>query len=111
MDMRKFSGPTFLKVADVRGGALQRQIAAVREGKYEKPDLVFETGETLSLNATNTKTLVRAYGPNSEDWVGKKIELELGTVKFNGEPQEAVIVSPIATPAPKADAFNNDVPF
>jgi hypothetical protein len=30
------------------------------EGKYEKPDAVFETGETLSLNATNVKTLIRA---------------------------------------------------
>jgi hypothetical protein len=67
------------------------------------------------LNATNTKTLVRAYGPNSEDWIGKEVELAPGTVKFNGEPQEVVIVKPIsppiATPTPKADGFNDEVPF
>ena len=83
MDMRKFSSPTFLKVNDVRDGPLQLQIAAVNEGKYEKPDLVFETGETLSLNATNVNTLIRAYGSKSEDWIGKQIELALG---LTGEP-------------------------
>jgi hypothetical protein len=119
MDMRKFSSPTFLKVNDVRDGPLQLQIAAVNEGRYEKPDLVFETGETLSLNATNVNTLIRAYGSKSEDWIGKQIELALGTVKFQGEPQDAVIVKPISppiaaadrTPAPKADGFNDEVPF
>jgi hypothetical protein len=119
MDMRKFSGTIFLKVDDVRDGALLMQIAAVREGKYDKPDIVFETGEMLSLNATNTKTLVRAYGPNSEDWIGKEIELALGKVKYQGELQEAVIVKPISPPiatadrtlAPKAVTFNDDVSF
>jgi hypothetical protein len=118
MDMRKFSGPTFLKVDDVRDGPLLRQIAAVREGKYDKPDLVFETGEMLSVNSTNNRILMRAYGSNSDDWLGKEIELVLGRVKFQGEPQEAVIVKPISPPIAtvdrtlphKADAFNDDVP-
>lgn len=118
MDMRKFSGPTFLKIDDVRDGALQLQIAAVKEGRFDKPDVVFETGETLSLNATNNKTLLRAYGPNSEGWVGKEVELTLGKVKFQGEPQEAVIVKPISPPIATADRtlapnpdFNDDVAF
>ena len=38
MDMRKYSGATFIKVDDVRNGPLPMQIAAVREGKYEKAD-------------------------------------------------------------------------
>jgi hypothetical protein len=112
MDMRKFSSPTFLKVNDVRDGPLQLQIAAVNEGKYEKPDLVFETGETLSLNATNVKTLIRAYGPKSEGWTGKQIELTLGTVKFQGEPQDAVIVKPISPPiAAKSSEMDDEIPF
>jgi hypothetical protein len=119
MDMRKYSGPTFLRVDDVRDGPLQLQIAVIKEGKYGKPDVVFETGEMLSLNATNVRTLVRAYGSNSDRWIGKQVELVLGWVKFQGEPQEAVIVKPISPPiasadrmpAPKADAFNDDIPF
>jgi hypothetical protein len=117
MDMRKFSGPTFLKVDDVREGPLQLQIAAINDGKYEKPDAVFETGETLSLNATNVKTLIRAYGPKSEGWAGKQIELTLGTVKFQGEPQDAVIVKPVSPPIATADKtakspeMDDEIPF
>ncbi len=48
MDMRKYSGETFIRVTDVTDGPLQMQIAVVREGKYEKPDLVFESGEAFS---------------------------------------------------------------
>ena len=49
----------------------------------------------------------------------KYLELALGKVKYQGELQEAVIVKPISPPiatadrmpAPKADAFNDDIPF
>ena len=82
MDMRKYSGPTFIKVPDVRNGSLPMQIAAIREGKYDKPDLVFESGEALSVNSTNNRILMRAYGSNSDDWVGKEIELALGQSSF-----------------------------
>ena len=121
MDMRKYSGTTFIKVADVRNGPLPMQIAAVREGKYEKPDLVFESGEALSVNSTNNRTLMRAYGSNSDQWVGKDIELTLGQIKFQGEWQDAVIVKPISPPIAAAgknqattkgqDEFGDDIPF
>jgi hypothetical protein len=123
MDMRKYSSPTFIQVADVRNGPLPMQIAAVREGKYEKPDLVFETGEAFSVNSTNNRTLMRAYGSNSDQWVGKYIELALGQIKFQGEWQDAVIVNPIspqiaatgknqaATKAEDDDQFGDDIPF
>jgi hypothetical protein len=109
MDMRKYSGETFIRVSDVTDGPLQMQIAGVREGKYEKPDLVFETGEAFSVNSTNNRILMRAYGPNSEDWVGKKIELTLGQVEFQGKPQNSVIVKPISPPE-KAE-MNDSIPF
>jgi hypothetical protein len=113
----KYLGSSFIKVDDVRNCSLPLQIATVKEGKFDKLDVVSETGETLSLNATNTKILVRAYGPNSDEWIGKEIELTLGTVNFQGKPQEAVIVKPIspsiatANRTAKPDAFNDDIPF
>ena len=85
MDMRKYSGVTFIKVPDVRNGPLEMQIAVVKEGKYGKPDLVFESGEMLGLNTSNNRILIRAYGPNSNDWIGKKIELTLGQLPFEGK--------------------------
>src|SRR5262245_55795162 len=98
MDMRKFSGESFIKVDDVRSGPIQAQIAAVKQGKFEKPDLVFETGDTLSLNATNNKTLMRAYGPHSRDWHGKTVEMFIGEVEFQKKMQDAVIVRAISPP-------------
>lgn len=98
MDVRKHLGGMFIKVDDVRDGALRRQIAAVKEGKYDKPDVMFETGEMLSLNATNTRILMRAYGPDTEYWIGKEIELYAGEVEFQKKMQPSVKVRPLSAP-------------
>jgi hypothetical protein len=122
MDARKFIGPTFLGVDDVRDGNLRMQIAAVNTGKYDKLNLVFETGDTLSLNATNTKILSRAYGFDTDLWPGKEIELFLGEVEFQKKVQPAVLIRPISPPvaaAEKAAAakkldntdFDDEIPF
>jgi hypothetical protein len=102
MDMRKFSGNTFYKVADVKNGPVTEKIAGVTVGKYDKPDLLFESGAKLSINATNNKTLVRAYGADSEGMIGQTIELYAGEIEFKGKPQEAVLVRPISKPDPNA---------
>ena len=96
MDMRKFSGDHFIKVNDVRDGPLNEVIAGAKIGKYDKPDLMFESGDLLSLNATNNSVLVRAYGSDSDNWIGKQIELFHGEIKYQGSDQEAVLVRPIS---------------
>ena len=120
MDMRKYVGTNFVTVDDVRDGPLQVQIAVVKEGKYNKANLVFETGETLGLNATNSKILVKAYGPDSDDWIGKEIKLVLGRVPYQGDEIESVIVEPISSPVAAADKavaaeklgdFNDEIPY
>jgi hypothetical protein len=98
MDMRKFSGETFIKADDVRDGPLEMQVAVVKEGRYG-PDLVFESGELLGLNATNNRILMRAYGPNSEDWIGKKVQLTFGQVEYQKEMKDTVVVKPIDPPS------------
>jgi hypothetical protein len=103
IDMRKFGGEYYITVADVREGSLLMKIADAREGKFDKPDLIFETGDVLSLNATNRKTLMRAYGPTSDTWINKQVELVLGQVLFQGNPQEGVVVKPISPPLTAAE--------
>ena len=118
MDMKKFAGEHFVKVNDVRDAPIQGHIAVIREGKYGKPDLVFESGHVLSLNATNTQTLICAYGTNSDYWVAKQIEMFLGEIKYQGSDHEAVLVRPISPPlkpavkkrAPKTD-LDDDIPY
>ena len=93
MDMRKFSGSnTFIKVEDVRSGALHEKIAGVAVGKFGKPDITFESGVKLSVNATNTKALIRAFGADSESWIGHDVELYLGSIEYQGRDQEAVLL-------------------
>ena len=94
----------------------------MREGKFDKPDLYLESGDVLSLNATNRKVLVRAYGVTSDTWIGKQIELVLGQTMFQGAPQDSIIVNPVSPPLtaaekaaaagePARDKMDDDIPF
>jgi hypothetical protein len=98
MDMRKFSGERFIKLADVADGPINERIVDVREGRYAKPDLIFESGDILSLNSTNNAALMRAYGSDSDGWKGKDVELYHGQIDYEGKPQDAVRVKPISPP-------------
>jgi hypothetical protein len=100
MLMKKYAGEYFLKVADVKDGPIRETIAGVREGKFKKPDLIFESGSILSVNPTNVATLIRAYGDESDGWINKEIELSLGEVEFEGKPQEMVKLKPISAEIP-----------
>jgi len=115
MDMRKYVGSLFLKLEDVKEGPILATIADVTEGKYGKPDVSFEDGSKLSLNATNCRALAKAYGPESEFWAGKRIELSLGEVEFKGQPQETIIVRPVSPPiehnvVPLKSELDDDIP-
>jgi hypothetical protein len=123
MDMRKYSGTAFLKVGDVRAGPLHVRIVDVEEGKYGRPDLEFDDGTKLSVNATNNRTLVGAYGGDSDDWINKEIELSLGQAEYQGEAKESILVKPISPPiertkptagsgAPgRGDDMDDEIPF
>jgi hypothetical protein len=102
MDMSRYAGTQYIKTDDVRDGPLLVRISFIKEGKYDRPDVVFEAGEILSLNATNTRILVKAYGADSDGWIGKEIELDLGQIEFQGAMQDSVIVRPISPPIPSA---------
>jgi hypothetical protein len=100
-NLKKYAGEHFIKPDDVRDHPLRRQIAVVREGKFGKLDLLFETGGVFSLNGTNTTTLLDYYGSNSDNLIGKEIDLYLGKLKYNGTLNDAVLVKPISPPDAK----------
>jgi hypothetical protein len=122
MDTRKYAGPTFIGLGDVNGGALLEQIAAVTVGKYDKLNVFFESGDILSLNATNVKILQKAYGVDSDLWIGKEVELYAGEVEYEKKMQPSVLIRPISPPiaaAAKAAAakklggtdFDDEIPY
>jgi hypothetical protein len=98
LDMRQYRGGAYVKVDDVRDHPLQERIAAVSEGQFGRPEITFESGRKLSVNATNTERLIDAYGWRSDDWIGHLLELYLGSIKYKGEDQDAVLVRPISKP-------------
>jgi hypothetical protein len=108
-DLKDYSGEYFIKVDDVREKPLRRRIANVRKGNYDKLELVFDSGEVLSLNATNTRALSRVYGGSSDALIGKVIDLEHGQLRYQGADHDAVLVKPITPPEPPP--FDDDVPY
>jgi hypothetical protein len=99
-DMSKYMGSRFLKVADVKeSGPFQAKIVAVEiSEKFDKPEVNLDDGSVLSLNATNVGRLVRAYGANSNDWIGKAIELSVGEVEYQDKPVETILVKAVSPP-------------
>jgi hypothetical protein len=80
MDMARYARSRFLKVEDVASRPVTLTITAVTEGKNYSgdaaPQLAFsEDPRQLTLNPTNTKTLVKQLGRDSEKWIGKRVEL------------------------------------
>jgi hypothetical protein len=89
---------SYIKVDDVRDGPIGGTIAHVKEGKFGRPDVTLESGKVISLNGSNTETLIDAYGADSDVWIGRQIELYLGSIRYQNEDNEAVLVKPVTPP-------------
>src|SRR5262245_51621117 len=106
MDVRKFLGKSFLKPEHVKDGPIELTIVeAVESDRYDKVELVFDDGTCLSLGQINLRTLIRAYGDNTDDWLGRKVEASWAEVDYQNEKQAMVLLKPISPaidkPAPK----------
>ena len=117
MDMTKYSGTEsqWLKAQDMLGANLKVTIQSVEILKFdaegEKPAteraaLKFVGKEKgLVLNATNNKTLCKAYGDDSDAWIGHVIGLK--TEEYDNFPA-GWIVKPLDI---KEADFDDDIPF
>ncbi len=102
MDMTKYAGSEsdWLKAADIKGKNVSVVIESVgeihfdaKEGQsaQDKATLKFQGKDKgVVLNATNTNTLIEAYGADSDGWVGK--EVGLNTKEYEGFADGIVIV-------------------
>jgi hypothetical protein len=81
MDMRQYAS-TYIKPDNVREGSIQTRIVNVFQSeKFNRPMLELEIGSQFTLNDGNTNTLIKAWGYNSDDWIGQEVELFFGTYK------------------------------
>jgi hypothetical protein len=93
MDLSKYAGSRFIKLADVAKGPKRKVIASVVEGQFDKPVMQFADGTKLSLNVTNVNTLLDLFGSaDSEHVVGKLVELYAGTTKYQGSDKPSVLL-------------------
>lgn len=119
MDMSKYaeSQTKDLKAAEFLGKNLKVRIAAVtiqhfdatdQQAAQDKPRLSFVGKEKgLILNSTNTQTLVKAYGPDSDNWVDHEIGLTTKDYSDKGF-GPGWIVTPLDVKAPD---FDDEIPF
>lgn len=99
MDMSKTIESKYLKAADLKGGTFRVVIDAVsmedlaQEGKPPEVKAVVRLRDRSKgwvLNRTNTEQLIKYFGPESNDWSGREIELFSVPVSVNGESKEGI---------------------
>lgn len=124
MDMTDYAGDgaKFIGIADVQAGPFVASIVSVTlSTKFDRPVLEFDDERRLTLNATNVRTLLRVFGPSSDGWIGKRVQVYAGTViNQSGKEQPGVRVraadngSPLEPiPPTRADAepLDDAIPF
>jgi hypothetical protein len=126
MDMRQYLTSAFITLDDLRDGPQPRRekIADVVEGKFDKPNIKFASGDMVSVNATNGRVLMRAFGPETSKWIGCEVELYIGQLEYQGSLQDGVRIRPITaktaankeeppphTELPPTRDDDSDIPF
>jgi len=114
VDMTQYAGKesNYLKAADLQGKTPNVIIDDVElvefenDGKREvKPALQLRGKEKkLVLNATNTDSLMRKFGADSETWKGKTIMLS--TQYYAAFDKEGLVVTAIDT-----EGLDDEIPF
>jgi hypothetical protein len=102
MNMTDFVNSNYIKGEDIAQNVLiEATIASVKKKEFEdggKSVLALEDGRQVVLNQTRLKVLIGAFGPNSDNWIGKPVILSRGQEKYGGKPVPAVRIEPIVAP-------------
>src|SRR4051812_25508125 len=124
----------YLKAADLAGKAVTLTITNVifepvgPSGERKLQVFFAEQKKIWVCNRTNSKTISKVYGGDTEDWIGKQIVLFPTTTTFGGETVDCIRVkappaggaAPAAAAAPPAaaaattpsrDEMNDDIPW
>ena len=98
MEISSVFGGDTLKAADLQGTEPVVVIATVEMKKFDNGNklvLSFQgKKKTLVVNKTNAGRIAYAHGTNTDNWVGKEIQLYTDFVDFQGKLTEAIRVRP-----------------
>ncbi len=106
----------YLNATDVGSGMFKLTIVSVVMEKMEndgamKPVMSFQGAQkSMPINATNWDNMASVYGDESDNWIGKQIEMYTEATRMpNGTPTRGVRIRPVAGPATAA-AFQEPAP-
>jgi hypothetical protein len=97
-NMNDYLTSNFIKAEDLEEGVIiEARISSVSDREFEekgqatiKPIIRFEDGRGVVLNQTRLREMIKAFGPNPENWVGKTINVLRGTTLYSGRTVPAV---------------------
>lgn len=115
MNINKLFPSRFIKADDLGGKHIALTIARVvlekvhgESGEEDKPIVYFkEAKKGLLINKTNAFTIGGLYGPETDNWTGKRITLYSTKVKAFGQTTDAVRIEDRIPPAPAPKANGN----
>lgn len=99
----------YLNAADIGAGTFTLTVVSVIMEKMEndgamKPVMSFQGAQkSMPINATNWDNMAVVYGDESDNWIGKQIEMYTEATRMpNGTPTRGVRIRPVAGPATAA---------
>lgn len=91
-------GRQYVNLTNLGAVVIKDVLSEVLESQYQgKPQLVGllqKSDLNVSLNTTSCKALSKAYGDDYLGWVGKKVKVSKGSVKFGAGSVPAILVEP-----------------
>ena len=100
----------YLRTPDLNGSAVVAEISHVEMeeiGGERKPILCFKDRQKgLVLNRTNAHAISEAYGEDSDDWIGKPVEVYPTTTQYLGNMVDCLRLRIPPTPRP-----SDEIPF
>lgn len=90
-------------IGDAQPTVTIKDVVMEKLGEDTRPVLYFSGKEKgVVLNKTNATNIREAYGPDTEEWTGKKVVLFTAWVDFQGRSVEAIRIRPArANEAPR----------
>jgi hypothetical protein len=107
MNINEVFPSKYLKASDLQGRRIEVVMADVKTEKLGddfKPVLYFKGKDKgLALNKTNARTIIDAYGPETDEWFSQPIVLFEAMIEFQGKRAPAIRV---ATPIRPRQEFD-----
>jgi hypothetical protein len=107
-DVNQVYQSEFLRAAQLGGQVRRVTIEAVTteilgQGEKAAQKIVLKLAgvkQRLALNKTNAQTLASVWGPNTDHWIGRQIDLRPEKILFAGKMVDTIGVQPVVTTAP-----------